>query len=982
MAGAPVPTAANEVLSPILDDLNQEQREAVTHGTGPLLILAGAGTGKTSVITRRIAWLIATKRARPSEILALTFTEKAAAEMEERVDVLVPYGYADVTLSTFHAFGRQLVAEYALLLGLPGEPRVLDEAESMVFLREHLFDLPVDRLRPLANPTRHLAALRAAVDRARDEAVSPEEYAAFARSLAAAAADDADREEAQEQEEIAAFYAGYLELLESNGFCDYGQLVWLALRLLDEHPRVRRELGERYRYILVDEFQDTNVAQFQLLQKLCDAHQNVTVVGDDDQSIYQFRGASFANLLHFLEVFPQARRVVLVDNYRSTQPILDSAYRLIRHNDPDRLEVQAGVDKRLVARKPKPNGPIPAFQHFDTASSEAEWVAQQIRQAVEKGGSWGNHAVLVRTHRSAKPVLQTFSYRGIPHRYVASRGLYDTPEVQLCEHLLRVVADPGDSPSVYELASSEVYRVPAGDLAVLSGLARRRNRSLSEIIDQAVTPSGESLDAGISEGGEEQLRRMQADVAWLRELALKRPSGEVLYRFLERSGWIERLTSSEDPADERKVQNLALLFNVLRGYADLAPLDRVVHFVRHLELLREAGDNPPEAEPDEDDDAVHVLTVHRAKGLEFPVVYLVDLVEGRFPGARRGSALRFPDALRREKLPTGDAHKEEERRLFYVGMTRAQEELHLSGARDLGGKRMYKPSRFVAEALDTRMPSSGPQKASALEALARHAPDRAEREIKLRPIPDDEALSLSHEQVADYCTCPLKYKFAHILRVPLLPHHGVVYGLAIHNAIRAYYRQVLNGWPVTIEDVLSAYQQSWRSEGFLTREHEEARFATGQESLRRFFERETRSGITPHSVEREFRFRLGPDVVRGRFDRVDLRPEGPVVVDFKSSDVREQDKADARAADSLQLKIYALAHREQFGSTPVSTELHFVDSGVVGRAAVEPATLDEAIEAIETASQGIRRRDFGATPSYSACRQCAFLSMCPERYGG
>jgi DNA helicase-2/ATP-dependent DNA helicase PcrA len=981
MVGAPVPSTVDAVLSPILDDLNKEQREAVTHGTGPLLVLAGAGTGKTSVITRRIAWLIATKQARPSEILALTFTEKAAAEMEERVDVLVPYGYADVTLSTFHAFGRQLVAEYALLLGLPGEPRVMDEAESMVFLREHLFDLPLERLRPLNNPTRHLAALRAAVDRARDEAVSPEKYAAHARALSAAAEDDADREVAREQEEIASFYAAYLELLEGNGLCDYGQLLWLTLRLLDEHPRVRRELGERYRYILVDEFQDTNVAQFRLLQKLCDLHHNVTVVGDDDQSIYQFRGASFANLLHFLEVFPEARKVVLIDNYRSTQPILDSAYRLIRHNDPDRLEVQAGVDKRLVARKEDPDGPIPTFRHFDTASSEAEWVAQHIRSSVESGRKWSDHAVLVRTRLSARPVLQTFAYRGIPNRYVASRGLYDSTEVQLCEHLLRVVADPGDSPAVYELAVGEVYHVPPGDLALLSGLARRRNRTLTGIIDLALVSSSRPLDVELSEEGHEQLRLMQADVAWLRDLAAKRPSGEVLYRFLERSGWLERLSSTADPADERKVQNLALFFNVLRNYADLAALDRVVHFVRHLDLLREAGDNPPETEPDEEDDAVHVLTVHRAKGLEFPMIYLVDLVEGRFPGYRKGSAIKFPDALRREKPPTGDAHREEERRLFYVGMTRAQQELHLSAARDLGGKRMHKPSRFVPEALDTQMPTGGPQKASALEALARHAPDIAEREIKLRPIADDEALSLSHEQVADYQRCPLKYKFAHLLRVPLLPHHGVVYGLAIHNAIRAYYRQVLNGWPVTIEDVLSAYQQSWRSEGFLTREHEEARFAAGQDSLRRFFERESRTGITPHSVEREFRFHLGPDIVRGRFDRVDLRPEGPVVVDFKSSDVREQDKADARAADSLQLKIYALAHREQFGAAPVNTELHFVDSGLVGNAAVEPATFEEAINAIETASRGIRQRDFRGTPSYSACRQCAFLQICPERYG-
>jgi DNA helicase-2/ATP-dependent DNA helicase PcrA len=982
MAEAPVQYTVSEALSPILGDLNPQQLEAVTHGTGPLLVLAGAGTGKTSVITRRIAWLIATKRARPSEILALTFTEKAAIEMEERVDPLVPYGYADVTISTFHAFGRKLVAEYALLLGLPGEPRVLDEAETMVFLREYLYELPVDRLRPLANPTRYLEALRTASDRARDEAVAPEEYAAYARKQIEQASDDAAREEAEQQSEIAAFYAAYLELLTTHGLCDYGQLQWLALRLLREHPRVRRELGERYRYILVDEFQDTNVAQFQLLEQLCENNQNVTVVGDDDQSIYQFRGASFANLLHFLEVFPGARRSVLIENYRSTQPILDTAYELIRHNNPDRLEIQAGVDKRLVARGARGAGSLPVFRHFDTASSEAEWVAQQIRESVEGGKGWGDHAVLVRSHLSARPVLQTLSYRGIPYRYVGSRGLYDSDEVRLCENLLRVVADPGDSPALFELGAGEVYPVPAGDLALLSGLARRRNRTLNEVIELALASTEDPPQIQLSPEGSKQLARIQEDVAWLRDLAARRPSGEVLYRFLERSGWLERLSSSGNLADERKVQNLALFFNVVRDYADLAPSDRVVHFVRHLELLREAGDNPPEAEPDEDEDAVPVLTVHRAKGLEFPIVYMVGLVEGRFPAPRRGAAVKFPTELRREKPPSGDAHMEEERRLFYVGMTRTQEQLFLTSARDLGGKRLYKPSRFVAEALGSQMPSAGPQKTSALEALAHHAPDVEAREIELRPIGEDEMLTLSHEQVANYRSCPLRYKFAHVLRVPLLPHHAALYGLAIHNAIRAFYRHVLNGWPVTVEDVLVAFRQSWRSEGFLTREHEEARFAAGQETLRRFFERERQAGTQPHAVEREFRIRLGPDLVRGRFDRVDLRPEGPVIIDFKTSDVREQDKADARAAENLQLKIYALAHREQFEVAPVSTELHFVESGLVGTTAVDESTFEEAIEAIGSTSSGIRQRRFQATPSYSACRQCAFQHVCTERFGG
>ncbi len=962
----------------LLDGLNARQREAVTHGEGPLLVLAGAGTGKTSVITRRIAWLIASKQACPSEILALTFTEKASAEMEERVDLLVPYGYADVTLSTFHAFARRLVAEHALTLGLPGEPRVLGEAEALVFLREQLFALPLERLRPLADPTRHLSALLHVVNLARDEAVSPAEYLTFSEKLLESAGDSAESEAALEQGEIARFYGAYLDLLAREGLCDYGQLQWLALRLLEDHPRARREIGERFRFVLVDEFQDTNVAQLRLLLALASTRRNLTVVGDDDQSIYHFRGASYSNLLAFLRHFPEARQVVLTENYRSSQPILDAAYRLVRFNDPDRLETQAGIDKRLLAVRRSASATGPSWRLFDTASSEAEAVAAAIRSSVEGGRALREHAVLGRTHASLQPILQTLAYRGIPFHYAGNRGLYDADEIRLCQQLLRSVADPNDSPAFYELAASELYAIPPHELAVLSSLAGRRHRSLEETLAAQLREAAEPLSAEARERG----ARLLADLARLRELAVSRSAGEVLYRFLEISGWLESLSTSGDPGAERRAQNLARFFQIVRDYGQLAERDRVHAFVRHLRLLREAGDDPPQAEPASEEDAVHVLTVHRAKGLEFRVVHMVGLVEGRFPTWERVPDMPFPDALRRETLPIGDWHLQEERRLFFVAMTRACDELHLSAASDVGGRRAAKPSRFLLEALDLPAVEARPRRASALEAIARHAPDPARAESGSPAPAPGEPLHLSHEQIADYETCPLKYRFAHVLRVPLLPHHGVVYGLAIHNAIRALYRQVLGGWPVTLQDVWSAYEASWRSDGFVSREHEEKRFAAGRETLRRFFEREQQTPSRPHAVEREFRVRLGGDWVRGRFDRIDLRREGPVIVDFKSSDVREPEHAGRRAAESLQLALYALAYREAYGEPPVATELHFVESGLVGRAPVVPETFERALGAVRRASAGIRERRFEARPSYTACRQCAFQSVCSERYGG
>ena len=336
-------------LTALLSGLNPEQRRAVTHRDGPLLVVAGAGTGKTEVITRRIAWLVATRRARPAEILGLTFTDKAAAEMQLRVDQLVPYGFADTAISTFHAFGDRLIREFAFELGISPDARVLSRAETVMFLREHLFELGLDAYLPLGDPTRFLGALATLFGRCRDEDVSPSAYRAHADQIAASAAvataargpapaaEGADpaavqalAELAARQDELASAYGRYTELLAASGSIDFGDQVALALRLLRESATTLSTVRARYRYILVDEFQDTNPVQSALVGLLAERHRNITVVGDDDQSIYRFRGAAISNILEFRDRYRGARTVVLRRNYRSTAPILDASYRLIK----------------------------------------------------------------------------------------------------------------------------------------------------------------------------------------------------------------------------------------------------------------------------------------------------------------------------------------------------------------------------------------------------------------------------------------------------------------------------------------------------------------------------------------------------------------------------------------------------------------------------------------------------------------------------
>ncbi len=945
--------------------------------------MAGAGTGKTRVLTRRIAYLIATRRARPEEILALTFTDKAALEMEERVDVLVPYGYADVRISTFHAFGDWLLREHALELGLTPAFRVLNRAEQVLFLRTRLFELPLEHFRPLGDPTRHLQALTGLFGRAKDEDVTPEAYLAHAAALAAEAAahpDDAERRDlAARTLELARAYAAYRDLMVREGFVDFGDQIFLALRLFRERPYVLAHYQRRFRYVLVDEFQDTNHAQFELVKLLASRHRNVTVVGDDDQAIFRFRGASMSNILGFDATYPDARRVVLVQNYRSGQRLLDTAYRLIKYNNPERLEATQGIDKQLRAVEERA-GPEPVYTVYETVTQEADAVALTIKDEVGAGRrAYRDFAILVRANADADPFLRSLNMNGIPWTFSGNQGLYGRAEVRLCIAFLRVIARPDDSVSLYHLAASEkIFAVPAVDLARCGAHADRRNRWLFDVL-RGLDETPE-LRAALSTEGAQAIARLVKELERFMGLAAELGTGELLYQFLADSGWLGRMSRAGSAREEAEVQNVARFFRRIQDATRVLPRDHVREFVHHLDALMEAGEDPAVAEADVDAPAVQVLTVHKAKGLEFPVVFVVGLVQGRFPWPSRGDVLDLPDALLRDRPSSGDFRLQEERRLFYVAMTRAREALHLTSAWDYGGRRTRKPSQFVLEALDLPRAAAVAVKRKPLEEL-RAFLALAEGGIEEAPLGADVELKLSHRQVDDYRTCPLKYRYVHVLRVPIRRHHTVVYGETLHRVVEHYLRRRAAGLYTPLDALLETYDREWRNEGFLTWAHEAARRDAGREAIRRFWHEEEASGTRPTFVEREFGVSLGaaegPIRVRGRWDRVDQTEAGPVIIDYKSSDVRDPDRAAERAADSLQLQIYALVWREMFGRLPARVELRFLESGMVGEHEPTEADAGAALGAVQATAAGIRARNFTATPSYRACRYCAYNQICP-----
>lgn len=972
-------------MSDILQDLNPQQKEAVTTTKGPLLVIAGAGTGKTTVIARRIAYIIEKKLAKPAEILALTFTDKAAGEMEERVDQLVPYGFIDTWISTFHAFGDRILRDNAFDLGISPDFRVLSKPQQVLFFQQNLFKFKLDYYRPLSNPTKFISAILSFFSRLKDENVLPEDFIKYVKTQRSKAKSNEDKVELQKVEELANAYATYEDLKTKAGLLDFGDQVTKTIDLFIKRPKILKDYQGHFKYILVDEYQDTNYAQNELVKLLSSSHKNICVVGDDDQSIYKFRGAAISNIMQFKKTYPKAKQVVLTQNYRSTQLILDSAYRLIRHNDPDRLEVKNNIVKKLKSAKINP-GSIPQEIFADTISQEADQIAAEIKKLISKNlkssYNYRDFAILVRANSQADPYLKALNMKGIPHKFVGSSGLYRQEEVAVLISFLTAITNFEDSLNLYNLATSDIYRLSPEDAIKLTSFAKRKTRSLYYIfknIDSITTG-----DLEISEESKTVIKKIIEDLNVAINLSKNQSAGKVLYDFLKRTSYLTQLERKGGIGGQIKIQNIAKFFDKIQEFEQIAKADSPSQFIDYLESIRQAGDDPATVEFDPDLDAVNVMTVHGAKGLEFPVVFMVNLVSDRFPARSRSEAIEVPEQIIRETLPAGDWHIQEERRLFYVGITRAKDLLYFAWSRDIGGKRVKKLSPFVLEALDKVKSDSLLVKLSPLEKIEKFAP-QPQKNIQTAFL-DVDTLKLTQGSLDDYLTCAFKYRYVHILRLPIARHHAIAYGAALHSAVAAFNRSKINGKVITLAQMLEVFENSWDSEGFLTIEHEEKRKNQGKLALEAFWKRESISKDKPSLIESSFKFSLEGVTIVGRFDRVDVMPGTKVkIIDYKSSENIDQERADAQAKESNQLAIYALYYWKRHLVVPEKVSLYFLETGIIGSYTPNENDLKKTEKLItETAAKihhDVKNNSFIANPKYfgrePACVYCAYNAICP-----
>ena len=965
--------------------LNPKQKQAANHVYGPMLVLAGAGTGKTSVLVHRISRLISAKHARPSEIRAFTFTHKAANEIRSRVaKSSAGMAAAGLHASTFHGYCHQLLRESG------DDFQLLDQFELWAFLRQHVADLPLNRFLRAANPGRFLKDLLTFFDRCSDELVTAETYAAYLGRVLAGEippprvskkkqAELMEREEVFERcREISAIFLAVESLLAESRLLTFGALVARATSLLRENRDLLARERAHARFLLIDEFQDSNHAQIELARVLAGEEQNIFAVGDPDQAIYHFRGASSAAFTEFVNVFEKLGRkniLNLAENQRSSQQILDCGFSAIRRN-PGLAEPGSRLDfdrEKLLSARHLENRRQGNALLFDFESTEIvpyreyaqEYadVAERILELHDRGASWSDCAVLFRSHANAEGLVEEFVARSIPFE-VQDTDLFESDTLRDLLAWLHCAVSSVDDVSFFRLSLREGADVSLDDLYTKLSSAARGTKT-SQLLEDV-------------RGGAALLSSLQT------------------FAEVHNAHQGDLLTVIDAAADALGIESASVGMLRFRKFAAawrekrIAATGRLPEFLEFLDLYREGGGtlalSPPERPEDESHngtvtdalasrDAVKLLTVHAAKGLEFKNVFVLRLATQSFPSSYKETLFEFPRALSLSNSMAEKSdeqiHKEEERRLFYVAVTRARDNLTLYGKLRGGKKKQEIPSGFLRElAEDAALKSSlrvrDPRFVPAQSIVSDVPPW-----IPLAARMGNRDIELSASAIDTYATCPLKFCLQMRWRLPEQPSAALQYGAAIHSALRDFYDASLRGITrtadETVEIFLREFEQAKIEENLQRKLYERQ----GSEQLRQFL---ALRALEPRpqviTTEKSFRFAIEDVMIRGRIDRIDRLPSGGVLVlDYKTG----APKNDFEAAKSIQLRLYGLAARLEGHAVEKLAFYNLEDNTVAETDRVDEDRI--RTEVLDVAA-GITCGDFAPTPGFH-CKNCGYRSVCP-----
>jgi len=948
------------------------QRDAIEHVHGPMLVIAGAGTGKTTVLIQRIAHLIRAGHARPGEVLALTYTDNAADEMKSRVRAELKGTNIDgLQVSTFHAWCNSLLYRYGANFG------VLDDKDLWVYLRRNIRELKLKHFVRAANVSQFLDDLLDFMRRCQDELVGPQDYAGYVARLergevplprVANAKKQSEleyREILERCQEIARVFATVERMLAEKNLGTFGHMITRAWQLLNNDPKLLEEERNRIRFLLVDEFQDANFAQIEILTKLAGSAANLFAVGDPDQAIYRFRGASSEAFTLFTKAMPATKLVVLETNCRSLSPILRCAFGIVNENPAvfakkgisfQRAPLASQREQEAEARgEPISSPPVEIVTWSDKEVEAADLAFQIQKRRREQRASWSEFAVLYRQHHHREELVRELTERGIPFS-IEGLDVLDTAEVRDVLAALSAAVNPKDAASLFRVAALPQFVIDPQKLRSAMQAMRRQELDLRVVLENL--PNGPAVLAVVNQAHTE-VEKEGAGAAAAIQIVMR------------------QFGIASSPA-----VNAFLGFAEMWQKKPMVETGTAAEFIDFLEYYRQAK-GAAIALPVSTADGVRLLTAHAAKGLEFRHVAIIrGSSSTAFPCSYHEPLVAMPRELRHAESLLDDKvlSEQEERRLFYVAMTRAKDTLTIFAKQGKGTDQT--PTKFLREFMRNSAFSKFWRHRSAVAVQdtlfaeeENYAAPRSNVAGWLLMDPSASFVTgLSATAIEIYEECPLRFKLEREWNLPRDVPASLHYGAAMHRVLRTFYDAQRFGRAIGDDELIEMFRADLASAGIPDRYQYELYLRQGIEQLTQFIEL-TSSTPVPDvlETERKFEMRVGGAKLAGRMDRIDRTATQKVtIVDYKTGKPRSQEDADK----SLQLSLYALAAREIWGQPAERLIFYNLENNTAVSTTRTDAELEAAKVRVEDAAEGIAAHKFAADPGFH-CNYCPYRNLCP-----